>query len=190
MWTWRHPRLNRAWIIKKTEKKSAVVKVSRWDWNTLLKNHIFSSPHFGDPVADCQRDHNEGQFEGGSSNQPTCLPPSYAGDNILTLCSTKRWLCCLHVCLPTNIWTWAFLCELFYKGWRRAVLTIWCLCGVFLQAESNLQIYPKESLLVSRVCTPATKPRLSFRCGQFFINVYDQHVSLFEAVSSHQYFWL
>lgn len=25
---------------------------------------------------------------------------------------------------------------------------------------------------------------------QFFLNVYDEHVSLFEAVSSHQYIWL
>lgn len=53
MWTWRHPRLNRAWIIKKTEKKSAVVKVSRWGWNTLLKNHLFSSHHAGNPAAEC-----------------------------------------------------------------------------------------------------------------------------------------
>lgn len=111
MWTWRHPRLNRAWIIKKTEEKSAVVKVSRWGWNTLLKKIIFSARIPGIQWQSVRRDYNEGQVDERSSNQPTRVSSSYTGDNILTLCCTEQWLCCL----PIN-----------KGGDVQHVLTIWC----------------------------------------------------------------
>lgn len=92
MWTWRHPRLARDWIIKKTEGKSAVLKVSRWGWNRLLKNYIFSSHHCSGRVS-AETITRVRLKKGPHECRHLVLVI------IFGLCA-ERWLCCLHVRLP------------------------------------------------------------------------------------------
>lgn len=57
-----------------------MVKVSRWDWNTLLKITFSARTILGIQWQSVRRDRNEGQFEERSLNEPTRLLPSCTGD--------------------------------------------------------------------------------------------------------------